>query len=279
MEKIIFYTDCHVTNKFTKARKDNYLSSIMNKLYQIDNFCKQEKVNLAICGGDLTHKPTEDFIIFNLLYEYYKNTYVKHQMMAGLTHDYYSTLSNIDKSIMGSLSKVGVFDIVGESNTWNIDGIKIYSAHMAICEKPFWGHHLLYENFNLDVDLVLTSHLHMPFGIKKVNNVTFIAPGSIARNEAAEFNYNRTPQFVYIVISNGKLDKIELIPLDVELDVFHDKYLIKETEQPRSLEQMEQMIDFSDVMDAEGIIRKVGSTFSPGSVEEALRFKQKVENE
>lgn len=278
--KILYYTDLHATLSKPRSRKDDYTNSIFSKLLQIDKIARKEKPDIILFGGDLTNKPQESNIIFKELYAYYKNTYIPHTMIAGMTHDWYSSYeSGIKNSIMSALEDTGVFKIVGEEYQCELDGVKIYSGHQAIVKTPFFGHHILYEKFNKNVDVVLTSHIHIPYETEVVNGITFIAPGSCARNSSDLYNYGRKPQVVLLNCVNSKLDKIELIPLDVELDVFHDKYLIKETEQPRSLEQMEQMIDFSDVMDAEGIIRKVGSTFSPGSVEEALRFKQKVENE
>lgn len=277
----MYYSDVHYTDKKPSSRKDDYTKSIMNKLTQIDNLSREHKVDMVICGGDIVNKANESYKVFNDLYDYFSNTYVKHVLVAGFNHDFAggNYESGLPNSILGALKKTGCITEVGQTYEFQLNGVNFYTSHRTITPGTFFGGQTLYEELDVDAKVILCSHIHFPYGITNCNDKIFVAPGSVGRNASDSFNINRRPQVALILVHDDGSVNVELIPLDVELDVFHDKYLIKETEQPRSLEQMEQMIDFSDVMDAEGIIRKVGSTFSPGSVEEALRFKQKVENE
>lgn len=279
MQKLIFYTDCHVTNIAPKSRKDNYYEAMLNKLDQIDKISRKEKVDLVICGGDLTHKPNEQFVVFNDLYSYYRNTYKKHIMIAGETHDFYANYQNISKSIMGALYKTDCFQLVGQSYDIVVDGVRVHSSHRAICEYPFFGSYTLYKDFNHPCDIVLLSHLHMEFGIKEVNGRIFVSPGSMSRNDCSSFNIGRIPKIVLVSCKDSKIDKIELIPLDVELDVFDEKYLIKKQEssekpEMESLEKLEEFVGVEDqVMDADAIIRRIGERYRKEVVEKAMEFK------
>jgi exonuclease SbcD len=293
MEKVIFYTDVHLTDRPPSSRKDNYYESIKNKLIQIDELSRVNKVSKVICGGDIVNKYNENYKIFNDLYEYFSNTYIKHDIVAGFNHDfaggnYYSGINN---SILGSLAKTGCINEVSQTYEFQVNGIKFYTSHQTICPNGFFGPHILYRDLKTDANIVLISHLHMAFGIQIVNGKTFVSPGSIGRNSCDNYNINRTPQVVLITCNDDPFKyhnfghfSIEFIPLKVELDIFDQRYLINKEEdkqysEPKSLEEIEQIPEIEQIIDSETLIREIGQKFGEPVVNEALNFKVKVENE
>jgi hypothetical protein len=124
----------------------------------------------------------------------------------------------------------------------------------------------------------------MPFETQVINGKTFIAPGSIARNSSDNYNHNRSPQVVYLEFDEGKF-RYEFIPLNVELDVFDQKYILenqekKLLEKPQTIETLEGIHDLNrGSIDVDDLIRDTGQRFSKEAVEEALIIKQRVSNE
>lgn len=283
VKKLIFYTDVHYSNKAPSSRKDDYQKSIMSKLIEIDKLSREYKADRVICGGDIVHKYNESYSVFNDLYEYFSNTYIKHDLVAGFNHDFSGGNYDVGfrNSILGALKTTNCINEVGQTYETILGDVKFYTSHRSITPVPFFGGTTLYQDLDVDAKVILCSHIHFPYGITEVNGRIFVAPGSISRNSCDIFNINRRPQIALISVSDGEQVDVELIPLNVELDVFDEKYLIKEptVDKPRSLEHMEQIMDLDGIVDVEDIIRKVGHAFSPGSVEEAIKFKKKVENE
>jgi predicted phosphodiesterase len=287
MRKLLYYSDSHYTSRRPISRIDDYRASIFSKLLQIDNISRYEDVDLVLHGGDVTHIAQEGYDIFNDLYSYHSNTYVKHLVVAGLTHDYMSHASiGLAKSTLGALQRTGALDIVDRYNTidFELDGVKFHSSHQAICPTPFFGHFQLYKDFKTDADIVLTSHLHMSFGIQKVGDVTFVSPGSISRNSGDVYNIGRVPQCVLICVDNGKIDKIEFIPLEVRQNIWNTKHILakeesKNLETVSSLDSLESfMSQEEDDLDASSIIQRIGSKYDREAVETALMLKERVEN-
>lgn len=286
MKKLIYFTDSHYTNKRPRARKDDYRASIKSKLIQIDEIAKKENVDMILSGGDITHVHNEDYEIFMDLFEYHSNAFRKHHVIAGLTHDFKSEFSTgIQKSTLGALWKTGVVIVHPQTLDFELEGIKIHSSHQTICPTPFFGHHTLYKDFKTDAKIVLISHMHMPFGIQEVNGITFVSPGSLARNSGDQYNFNRIPQVALICIDNDKIDKIEFIPLEVEQNVWDHHYLIHrndkdELQQISSLDSLESFMEQDEgILDASGIIQKLGERYNKEAVECALEFKGRADND
>lgn len=282
--KLLFFTDVHATDRKPSSRKDDYYSSILDKLCQIDRLSRQLKVDMIVCGGDVTHVANESYRVFNDLFDYFKNTYKKHVVIAGQTHDFVGEYnSGMQKSVLGSLKKAEVIDEVGQTWRLNLGSLKIYSSHETICPNPFFGHHTLYKDFNEDANIVLISHMHMPFGIQTVNNRIFVSPGSIARNSSDSYNIDRIPQVVLLTVKDqGNVD-IQLIPLEVKTDIFDSKYMIHKEEEKNKLEvssidKFDDLLVASEVLDIDSIITTIGEKYDSKVVETALEFKRKVSN-
>lgn len=287
MKKLLYYSDVHYTDKKPSSRKDDYRQSIMNKLIHIDELSREHKVDMVVCGGDVSHKFNENFRIFVDLYNYFSNTFVKHHVVAGFNHDFaggnYET--GLPNSILGALKKTGCLIEVGQTFEFELDRVKFYTSHRSICPTPFFGSYELYSDLKCDASVILLSHLHMPFGVDFVNNKHFVSPGSVGRNAADTFNLSRNPQCALIIVDNGNVISIELLNLKCELDVFDQQYLINRDKDNAlghvsSLDSLETFMEQEEgILDASSIIHRLGERYDKEAVEMALEFKGRVDNE
>ena len=284
MKKIIFYSDVHYSNKSPSCRKDDYPKSILSKLNQINKLCIENDCIMAISGGDITHAPNEAYSVFIDLHDYYANTRIKHFLVAGMTHDFRGNYEvGFNNSVLGALKKSGDVDEVGQTFTFEVEGVKFYTSHRTIVPTPFYGSYELFEDFKEDCHVVLLSHIHYPYGTSMVNGRYFVSPGSIARNASDSFNLNRRPRVAIISCEAGQVLDIEYVELDVELDVFDEKYLIKKDEdklvqEPRSLEHLESLRSSNENIDCDDLIKQVYSSgnYKQESLERSLKIKKDV---
>lgn len=279
--KILYATDLHITDRQPPSRKDDYFKSVCKKVQQISVLARWHNVDKIIFGGDVTHIPNESYKVFCRCLELFKAFPVKPETLIGLTHDFSQTEKNIEKSILWALKEAGAIDLHGQSHMWDLDGFKVYGAHMSITPVPFFGHYVLYQDLDVECDIVLVSHLHMPFGIKVVNGKTFVSPGSIARNTCDMFNLNRKPQVAMIEIALGKAD-IYFIPLDVETNVFDEQYLVNKSlihdeQEMRSVDEVRDMVIENVVIDMDSVVKTVAKRYSPDVFEEAMKMMKENE--
>ena len=283
MKRLLYFTDPHCTTRKPSSRKDDYYGSIMRKFRHIDRISREYKVDMILCGGDLTHVPNESYTVANDLMDFLSTTWIDWKTLIGKTHDYSGNLSvGFPKSIMSILSKAGVLEAVGETYEFKLEDVKFFASHQTICPTPFFGHHILYEDLKTDANVVLISHLHMPFGITQCNGKTFVSPGSVGRNAADNFNIGRTPQCALIECNLDEF-KIEFIPLECDQDVWDEKHILrkedlKSMKTMRSMDEISAIIGNTDVVNLDSIIESLGKKYPKDVLDEVMRLKKEAQS-
>lgn len=261
--KILYITDTQLKGVNPRNRIDNYCNAIKAKIIESFEIAKKEKVKLIICGGDVV----DSYLVSNTLSDWFIDTVEKYKMIiliAPGNHDeafnnwvlsnatslahmfrrckYIKQLGEYEDDnvyIKGQEYYVGVEEDLNEEFPQHDkkDKLTIYVPHAMIVDKkvPFMSC-VYYEDIDTNYDMIAVSHNHKYWGIKEHNNTKFIAPGSVARVYADEYDMNRTPS---VAIIDVKKKDVKIIPLksakNVE-DIFDLKALAIQEENKKNLE-------------------------------------------
>lgn len=243
--RLLYLTDLHGKTKNPVNRKDNFPLAFLRKLMEVANTCPIAKINAVLVGGDMWDLPRVSPDLCGSAIEIIKSSGVPWYITPG-SHDTYGyNYDSLNYTMLGVMAKAGVvtilnrenpivlsgdgFDISlqGQEHTRNIDKGNnedycvirdisckwhILVAHGMVVDKPFHPDvpHTLVSNIDSNADLVLLGHYHPGFDPIKVNQTTFINPGSALRTEAGQGD-NRIPQFAIIDVTYEHL-KYKLFP-------------------------------------------------------------------
>jgi len=266
MSKILYITDMHLKGVNPRNRTDNYCEAIKAKIVESLDIAKKEKVKLIICGADVY----DGYLVSNVLSDWFIDLIEKYKiniLIAPGNHDeafnnwslsnatslahmfrrskYIKQLGEYEDEniyIKGQEYYVGIEDDLNKEFPQHDkkDKLTIYVPHAMIVDVKVWfTTSVYYENIKTNYDIVLVSHNHKYWGIKKEQDPVFIAPGAIARCKADEYDINRIPSIAIITIKKNKLYDIDIIPLKsakkVE-DIFDLKALSIQKENKKKME-------------------------------------------
>jgi len=241
--KILYVADMHLrTLKPVNRIDEDYFQVQFNKLKQIKDFIKKNKIKYLFIGGDIFDISVGSM---RLLVEVMK-FFTKLSKLCEIytivgNHDFIgANLNTLNKVCLGVLfasERVKKLDEL-ELNNLYIKGIdyriipdlsdyelkklspgnsklkRIIISHDMITPHASFPFEVLPVNkIKTSADLILCSHYHMPF-VKKVKDTTFLNPGSLMRIRLIEENTKRTPQMLLIDLTGNKI-QYEFIKLKV----------------------------------------------------------------
>lgn len=243
--RFIYLTDLHLRAARPVSRLDEeYFEVQFQKLDQILNYVKKNKIKYVFIGGDIFDSTNTSAKLLIRSLQFFKelSEHCTAYCILG-NHDIIGTNpATINRVPLGALF---VLDNIIHLDNINIDGtvfIGLDFMHNSNVEKYMIDkdaemlviitHDMIvpHENFPYNVigaktlkttaDLVLCGHYHLPFEVK-TETTTFLNPGSLMRLKLTEDSLGRIPQFIDITISDNKID-YTFIPLEVpnSLDIF-----------------------------------------------------------
>lgn len=233
---IAFVGDIHLQFTNPSSRIDNYFEAILNKIKQIT---RDNKYIISL--GDLLSNPVLDIqgtmIFIELLKEYKDNGGTFIEIMGN--HTVYNwQLSSINKTTLGLLNKLGLIQILDRSNQisnaiskleirdWTIIPALLNNPKDLIAaptNKSIMVAHSYY-NFERDkkhsleynelVDLgyryYFFGHDHAPSPSKIIGSGILYRPGSLAREAAHSYNFDRKIQYYQLDLDTDKIHSIEI---------------------------------------------------------------------
>jgi DNA repair protein SbcD/Mre11 len=233
--KILVFGDLHASEATPKSRKDEYLSSICNKVEEIVKIAKKRKVNAVISLGDIFNRMEPSGKCRNMIISLFLSLQpdIPIYTTEG-NHDIKNSVSNLYRSALGTLVETDVVQHVDYEPNLGIrfghwvpgieekistgqymDDCVIHTFHANLCDTAMMYDHLLFDNATVhpNCKLVLTGHIHRMMD-KDIDGVRFINPGSICRDEMNEYLIKHHPNVLYIEYKrDGSYFNIEYIPL------------------------------------------------------------------
>jgi DNA repair exonuclease SbcCD nuclease subunit len=286
MFKIVTFTDVHLADKGPASRTDNYRDAILGKLEQISVFCKENKVDLAICAGDLFHfkSPSKNshFLVSKTM-EIFKNFPCPVYSIYG-NHDIsQDNISTLPKQPFYVLLKSGAIRYL-EDETFDNGNIRIFGmdylsdpdykdfnrsknkekiqmcvAHVNASSQfdDLFGEKVYkYQELqNCTPDIFLFGHYHPDQGIEVHGGKHFINVGSLSRGSLKKDELSRTPNISFITVDDSYNVKIDKIPLKVSPahEIFDLEQKKKEDVEQKEIEnfiyEMKQKIAVDDSND------------------------------
>jgi DNA repair protein SbcD/Mre11 len=279
--KILHYTDVHIRETNPPSRLGDYREDVFNKMRQVIEIARDNKVDLTTCGGDLfdNKKPiaTRHSTVTELT-GIYRQIGIPHYIVPGnhdLTGDNMETLSEQPLGVllssgvliqMGSqvIKKQGLsvkleshdfdenpnlsdFVVQGEEDA-SVLGIHIYASPKG---GTLYGNTKVYSYQELSEtghDLYLLGHYHADngvvtkdFGHGKLQ--TFVNVGSLTRGDYGDENLARTPKVCLITISKEG-DSVTVETETFEISVRPNAETFDLVKKEKVLEQKEKASQF-----------------------------------
>lgn len=314
MFKIVFFTDIHLADSGPLSRKDNYRDSILEKLDQIRIFCIDNKVDLALCGGDIFHIKTPNknshYLVSQTvslfksfpcpIYTLYGNHDIRQDNLSTLANQPFYTLL---KSKACTLLQDDFFDN-GNIRVFGIDylndpeysdfnrenkgeKLQICIAHVNASSKfdDLFGERV-YKYQSLGVctpDIFAFGHYHPDQGIEEHNGKSFINIGSISRGSLKKDELQRTPSFGYIEINPDYSFVCEKKKLNVlsSNDIFDLELREKEEKESEEIEKF--IVELKDKFISNTTVdirdKLLELNFERSIITKALDFYDRVSNE
>lgn len=237
--KFLFFTDTHIRGSNPRSRKDNFFETLKEKLNELVDVAKENKVDHVIFGGDFFDRPDISLAVVKDFIKIIKNFPLPILCVIG-NHDVYGqNPSTVNRTILGLLEELGIVEflnntpkimiteskktiqITGSHYYYDIDGpekdsyivkekncdFSIHVTHGFLLEKPFNDevrYTLIDDIASLTLaDITLVGHYHSGFGIKKYNDKYFVNPGAISRISSTVSEIYRIPSYALIDIDKN----------------------------------------------------------------------------
>lgn len=237
MRKILYFTDTHLQGKELSSRKDDYLSSILEKIREISEIANSERVDFVLFGGDWFSRPSpSDEVVIKLiqvLKEFNARPIISilgnHDIEGRNPETYNRKSAKIleEAGVVKFLKDGEIFppvdtevEIHGVNYKDGVDRnpkfLKIKKRNKSLVAIEMVHSYVLpfktnFETLSVEevtgiteADIILVGHYHDGYGIRKIDEKIFVSPGSIARDSIKQFD--RVPQVVLITIDESKVD-------------------------------------------------------------------------
>lgn len=208
--KLVICADLHITAKKPKYRKDDYLETLLKKLWQIVKYANSNDARLVI-AGDIFDSPKVGYKVTNQVISTLSHL-KKPAISCFGNHDTFFHSSNMENTPYQTLVESGI--IHSQEDSLIIDNVafhflhwecgiskpvsgkyNILVGHISVYEStvPFWAEGDAYTPKKLqakypDFDCYLTGDIHTPF-CKTIGNTVFINPGSMPRKSQDQMDY------------------------------------------------------------------------------------------
>jgi len=249
---LILLSDLHLTSINPVGRKDNVLTTGLEKLEYVLNYAVDHEVRFILQAGDFCDKSRD----WNLLSKLHRllDAYKVPILCVSGQHDYYYRSSETDNaSTMGILHQSGLVAILREPKeiydpsrivypvSWGNkipvpkknNLLNILLAHVPIAQQKVYPTQKVTtkRKFNQLLktwDLMLLGDIHRYLLISQGNR-HIVNTGSMMRLESTEYNMTHQPCFYLYNIHSKKLKK-EIIPHKPADEILHTHYIKPETE-------------------------------------------------
>lgn len=219
--KFLFFTDIHVRGTTPENRNGDFKSDLLTKFKESVQIGIDKSVDFFVSGGDFTDAfNTSEHVIDEFIdvieasgkpfYEVIgnhstvghnpdiKTTILQHYFRRCSFFKHLTTLE-LDKVIIygfdyyhtieSDMKSKGLF--VPETNKYKIGIPHAFIHNKKLPEK---ANAILPEEIKTNLDLILITHDHSEWGIKKVGNTTYVSIGALARISAHELDWKRHPK-------------------------------------------------------------------------------------
>ena len=272
-------TDTHFD--VNSSRLDDLQATIINKLNQVAEITRTEKIDLWLHGGDLSNKPDVSRILTGEVAKAIRAIGKPMYVVPG-SHDVYGySLNTLPNSMLGLLYSTGVVKLLYRGNPLkiNVGGKSIViegQEHTKNCELDLNSFRtdikgdfniliphcmLLKENLMAHTgepvaltsqvalatgaNVVLSGHYHDGFDAHEIAGVKFFNPGSLLRTDAIQSNKTRIPKVLILEINDGALTNFyykELRVSDGKL-LFDYGINLKKNQNTKTLDAFQQQLN------------------------------------
>ncbi|MHA1757027.1 MAG: metallophosphoesterase [Promethearchaeota archaeon] len=308
MIKLLYTTDWHIRKTQPISRNDNFYEAQLRKVEEVMQLCNKLNIDYAFGGGDLFDaEDVPNFVKCDLLNIFKMNKKAKWFWLKG-NHDVFGNVNEDKNSTIKIFETIGVINffsneemfLIKDNISLQIRGInyiegiyknyffvktingyknyKILLTHQmfSVEKAPFETLHP--NDFKTDANIVLCSHLHMPFEYQTDKSL-FINPGTLIRQTIDEAGIE--PSIIIFIFTDGGY-KYQWCKLkNVNKNVFVRKNVKKSLEMSEISDSLVEEITDSlktsfkvfDVSLLESLIRKFGQklNFENEIIEEAIR--------
>lgn len=259
--KILYCTDLHLQYSNPVSRTDCYRESLYNKIQEVVQIGKDNKIGLLIFGGDFAHSP---LIEFSFVKEYLLSLLQFQCLFVIGNHDYTGNFElSRSKGLIGFLLDLGILvdkfegdDVLVEAFHFldqpdrkyiiQSDKLKIAAVHEMIVKDPYFGDYVLTKDVQTNAEFFLVGHYHSGFEKHVVNETTFINPGSLCRNSAIPDNFDRDLQ---IILIDAQLKTSNLVKLkNYQRDVFDVKKITRMKKTEKEFDQFIEKISGQNIL-------------------------------
>jgi len=223
MIKILVIGDLHASDLKPQMRIDNFNETQMNKIQEIMEIGKNNKVDFYIFLGDIVHKPELSYrTLCDIIKILKKNIILKYTLVGN--HDIFGlNEGTLYRTVSGILSEFGMLHILDEkliedekviikgvhafsSKNYQFangykDYLKIICSHDMITPEECIFKSTPIEKVVTNADLIISGDYHIPFDIYK-GHTQFINPGIIIRHNSNERDIK--PSVILLEIEHRK---------------------------------------------------------------------------
>ena len=242
--KLLYLTDTHIRGTSPKNRLDDYCETLKEKLKEISNIVKEEKIDFVLHGGDLFDRPDVSVSIVSEFAQIFQSFGVPIYIISG-NHDIFGhNPDTLDRTMLGLLCNLGIMHLVnykkiilekdnlrvqltGSPYIYSMDELSnrdnykvtevdesckyaIHMTHGFLIDKPFMkevSHTLIEDIKDTKADITLGGHYHFGFKTVELDNKYFVNPGALIRISNSKIEMKRRPKVD--IISLGKNIHIE----------------------------------------------------------------------
>lgn len=281
--KLLFFTDTHIRGNTPKNRKDIFVDTLEQKLIEINEIIKKNKIDFVLHGGDLFDRPDVSIAVASKFAMILDKIQVPFYLISG-NHDIYGhNPDTVNRTMLGLLDALGVINLIkpgekiflqkdnikiqltGQPYVYDIDALdkrdyyilkdvdgdvdfSIHMVHGMLLDKPFIKgvpYTLIDDIKDTLADITLCGHYHSGFKTTKVDDKFFINPGSLVRVTNSLREIERTPKVIIIELEEDiKIREIPLQSASPGTDVLDRQEIEK------NLFKNERMAEFKQTIDA-----------------------------
>lgn len=261
--KLLYLTDTHIRGTSPKNRLDDYCETLKEKLKEISNIVKEEKVDFVLHGGDLFDRPDVSVSIVSEFAQIFQSFGVPIYIISG-NHDIFGhNPDTLDRTMLGLLCNLGIMHLVnykkiilekdklrvqltGSPYIYSMDELSnrdnykvtevdesckyaIHMTHGFLIDKPFMkevSYTLIEDIKDTKADITLGGHYHFGFKTVELDNKYFVNPGALIRISNSKIEMKRRP-------------KVDIISLDEDIHI-EERYL-------KSAKPGEEVLDRSEM--------------------------------
>lgn len=238
--KIGICIDPHISERSPRARKDNFLETVLGKLEYI-----AENNDYVVIAGDLFHIHNNSTLLFNTVFTLFNKYKGKFHAIPG-NHDVFNrNLSALNRTTLGSLYYTGVLDL--HTKGWDLCGVHfepclvnqepkdvpadVEGTNVLIAHKFFESGFAPDESLTRDdirrlgYKVAFLGHDHAPYQEDFFGDTALIRMGSLTRIDTQVYNKDREIAYYQITTDgSGEFDyHREVVPSKSSKECYNEE--------------------------------------------------------